>query len=80
MLLRSLGLVVLVLGKVCAEVPDPRKDLVQIANAQSVVVGNYFYTVGGYATFNVRDGFPLGTKNPAWDGTRIITSSMLTST
>jgi len=41
------------------------------------VVGNYFYTVGGYETFRVPDGFLLGKKNRIWEGTRIVTSSML---
>ena len=26
------------------------------------MVGNSFYTLGGYATFNVPDDFPRGTK------------------
>lgn len=35
MLFQDLGLLVLFLGGAVAEVPDPEKDLVQIANAQS---------------------------------------------
>jgi len=38
-----------------------------------VVVGNYFYTVGGYATFKVPDDFPLGTKREG--ETQVVTSS-----
>jgi len=35
MLFQNLGLLVLFLGNVFAEVPDPEKDLVQIADASS---------------------------------------------
>ena len=35
MLFRDLGLVVLLLGRAVAEVPDPEKDLVLIGRAQS---------------------------------------------
>ncbi|PUU77936.1 hypothetical protein B9Z19DRAFT_1127561 [Tuber borchii] len=75
MLFWGLELLILFHGSVFAEVPDPEKDLVQIANSQSVVVGNYFYTVGGYETFSVPDGFPLGTKSRTWEGTRVIASN-----
>lgn len=35
MLFQDLGLFVLLLGRVVAEIPDPEKDLVLIANAES---------------------------------------------
>lgn len=42
-----------------------------------VVVGNYFYTVGGYATFTVPDGFPLGGKSEGLNTLKVTASSML---
>jgi len=96
MLFQDLGLLILFLGRVIAEVPDPEQDLVQMVEAASessvlptcqtiiklvfcvgVVVGNYFYTVGGYTTFNVPDGFPFGTKSATSERARVVSSSML---
>ena len=41
-----------------------------------VVVGNYFYTMGGYATFTVPDGFPLAGNSERLS--KVTSASMLT--
>jgi len=44
-----------------------------------VVVGNYFYTVGGYEKFRVPDGFPFGVKIEGVTSVRSASMLILTS-
>lgn len=51
-----------------------QRGIVKLLLRIGIVVGNYFYTVGGYAAFTVPEGFPFGGMSQGV--TRVTASSM----
>ena len=54
-------------------------NFVKLVFYGGVVVGSYFYTVGGYTTFNVPDDFSFATKGSNLTRAKVTSSSMLIS-